>query len=86
MWQLEKYEVVIFMKKVPHVLPQPSGGAGARFLRPVEVFSGYRVFSDSLIPNSMVYHQARPGHLRGAAVAAVVAVGMTMHGTRMCLC
>ena len=53
MWQLEKYEVVIFMKKVPHVLPQPSGGAGARFLRPVEVFSGYRVFSDSLIPNSM---------------------------------
>ena len=48
-----KYEVIIFMKKVPHVLPQPSGGAGARFLRPVEVFSGYRVFSDSLIPNSM---------------------------------
>ena len=54
MWQLEKYEVVIFMKKVPHVLPQPSGGAGARFLRPVEVFSGYHVFSDSLIPNSML--------------------------------
>ena len=54
MWQLEKYEVVIFMKKVPHVLPQPSGGAGARFLRPVEVFSGYHVFSDSLIPNSMM--------------------------------
>ena len=53
MWQLEKYEVVIFMKKVPHVLPQPSGGAGARFLRPIEVFSGYRVFSAHLIPNSM---------------------------------
>ena len=62
MWQLEKYEVVIFMKKVPHVLPQPSGGAGARFLRPVEVFSGYRVFSDSLIPNSMASESltARP--------------------------
>ena len=53
MWQLEKYEVVIFMKKVPHVLPQPSGGAGARFLRPAEVYCGYRVFSARLIPNAM---------------------------------
>ena len=52
-WQLKKNEVAFFMKKLPHALPQPSGGAGARFLRPVEAFSGYRVYSDHLIPNSM---------------------------------
>ena len=52
-WQLKKNEVVVFMKKLPHVLPQPSGGAGARFLRPAEFFSGYRVLSAHLIPNSM---------------------------------
>ena len=33
-----------------------------------------------------VYHQVRLCGLRGAAVAAAVAVGVTMHGTCMSLC